>query len=247
MFLLAQFLAQERRRRKRTRAIELEVCQRTPPWTPRGVLVLTSSESMRTGAKGSGVGWGKRVLNIQLVCSCRPNQMRLERWFLVLAEDRVHSQQSQQPVTLAHKWLTHSTAGELPTSIHFRSLWWLAHKDTVKMSLLSLIWAYLQPPFHDFSFIVPKESGSFSRDSSALGWQLPSGFRAKPAYPFVSLSIHLIWGAAVLLLGLLVVAVVLFAVFARRKGMKLSTSSSGSVWKRRAGDRVCFPHEKSFR
>lgn len=112
------------------------------------------------------------------------------------------------------------------------------------MSLLSLIWAYPQPPFHDLSFIVPKESGSFSRDSSALGWQLPSGFRAKPTYRFVSLSIHLIWGAAVLLL---VVAVVLFAVFARRKGMKLSTSSSGSVWKRRAGDRVCFPHEKSFR
>lgn len=34
-------------------------------------------------------------------------------------------------------------------------------------------------------------------------------------------SIHLIWGAAVLLLGLLVVAVVLFAVLSRRKGHRL--------------------------
>lgn len=34
-------------------------------------------------------------------------------------------------------------------------------------------------------------------------------------------SIHLIWGAAVLLLGLLVVAVVLFAVLARKKGHRL--------------------------
>lgn len=49
-----------------------------------------------------------------------------------------------------------------------------------------------------------------------------------------------------LLLGLLVVAVVLFAVLARKKGMKLSSSSSSSVWKRRVEDRVCFPHEKSF-
>lgn len=63
----------------------------------------------------------------------------------------------------------------------------------------------------------PKESGSFSHDSGALCWQLRSGPRAKPAYPFVSLSIPLIWGAA-LLLGLLVVAVVLFAVMARKKG-----------------------------
>lgn len=110
----------------------------------------------------------------------------------------------------------------------------------MNVSLLSLIWAYPQPPFHYLSFAVPKESGSFSHYSSALGWQLPLGFRAKPACPFVSLSIHLIWGAAVLLLGLLVVAVVLFAVLSRRKGMKLLyLSYHSSVWKRRTGDRVC--------
>lgn len=73
-------------------------------------------------------------------------------------------------------------------------------------------------PFHLLSFMVPQEGGSFSHYSSALGRQPPSGLRAKPAYPFLSLSTPLIWGA-VILLGLLVVAVVLFAVLATRKGM----------------------------
>lgn len=68
--------------------------------------------------------------------------------------------------------------------------------------------------------IFPKESGSISHYSRALGLQLSSGLSAKPDYPFLSLRIQLIWGA-VLLLGLLVVAVVLFAVMARRKGMYL--------------------------
>lgn len=62
-----------------------------------------------------------------------------------------------------------------------------------------------------------KQNGSYSHYSRALGRQVPSVPRAKPANPFVSLSIPLIW-SAVLLLGLLVVAVVLFAVMARKKG-----------------------------
>lgn len=53
----------------------------------------------------------------------------------------------------------------------------------------------------------------------------PAGFRAKLTYPFVSLSIPLIWGA-VLLLALLVAAAVLFAVMAKRKGRWLSTCPS---------------------
>lgn len=47
--------------------------------------------------------------------------------------------------------------------------------------------------------------------------QLPAGFRAALTCPFVSLSVPLIWGSVVLL-GLLVVAVALFDVMARRKG-----------------------------
>ncbi|KAK2113686.1 Trem-like transcript 1 protein [Saguinus oedipus] len=53
-------------------------------------------------------------------------------------------------------------------------------------------------------------------EKRAPGQQLPTGFRSKPAHPFLFLSIPLIWGA-VLLLGLLVAAVVLFAVMAKRK------------------------------
>ncbi|XP_032958415.1 trem-like transcript 1 protein isoform X1 [Rhinolophus ferrumequinum] len=52
--------------------------------------------------------------------------------------------------------------------------------------------------------------------SGIPGKQLPTGFRAKLFCPFVSLSIPLIWGTVVLL-GLLVAAVVLFAVMAKRK------------------------------
>lgn len=70
-------------------------------------------------------------------------------------------------------------------------------------------------PVYLLTITGPKESGSFSHYSGALGRQLRSGPRAKPA--FVSLSIPLIWGA-VLLLALLVVAVVMFAVMARKKG-----------------------------
>lgn len=53
--------------------------------------------------------------------------------------------------------------------------------------------------------------------SGVPGEQLPARFRPELTYPFMSFSIPLIWGA-VLLLSLLVVAVVLFAVMAKRKG-----------------------------
>lgn len=59
-FLLAQSLAQEMGRKQRTRKkpieSELEVCSRTPPWTLPRVLVLTSSDVVRTGVRSSGMG-----------------------------------------------------------------------------------------------------------------------------------------------------------------------------------------------
>lgn len=91
-------------------------------------------------------------------------------------------------------------------------------------------------PSHLLTVMGPKES--FSHYSRARGQQLPSGPGTKPVYPFVSLSIPLIWGA-VLLLGLLVVAVVLFAVMARRKGRWLPAYPSGSVLKMRPQVQAC--------
>lgn len=67
-------------------------------------------------------------------------------------------------------------------------------------------------PNHGSPRIAP-----FCYRSGAPGEQLPAKFRLKLPYPFVSFSIPLIWGAA-LLLGLLVAAAVLFAVMAKRKG-----------------------------
>lgn len=66
--------------------------------------------------------------------------------------------------------------------------------------------------------------------SKIPGKQLSAGFRTKLNCSFVFLSIPLIWGA-VLLLGLLVAVVVLFAVLAKRKGRWLSIplSQHGSM------------------
>ena len=61
------------------------------------------------------------------------------------------------------------------------------------------------------------KSGTLLYCSRVPGEQLPARFRLELTYPFMSFSIPLIWGA-VLLLGLLVAAVVLFVVMAKRKG-----------------------------
>ncbi|KAH0518587.1 Trem-like transcript 1 protein [Microtus ochrogaster] len=68
-------------------------------------------------------------------------------------------------------------------------------------------------------------AGSLPKDPSLD----PAGSAGPHEFRRHEKSIHLIWGAAVLLLGLLVVAVVLLAVLARKKGMKLPSSSSGSI------------------
>jgi hypothetical protein len=73
-------------------------------------------------------------------------------------------------------------------------------------------------PYHLPLTVVFQEFGS---SPTASGLLESSSCRAQPTYPFLSLSIPLIWGV-VLLLGLLVAAVVLFAVMARRKGRFLS-------------------------
>lgn len=86
------------------------------------------------------------------------------------------------------------------------------------MSLSALPKSVLLIPFQkSFSNHGSPRTAPLCHFSRIPGKQLRARFRAKLTYSFVSLSGPLIWGA-VLLLGLLVLAVVLFAVMAKRKG-----------------------------
>lgn len=121
---------------------------------------------------------------------------------------------------LSHCWWPSQSAVR-PTSIHFSNcpftLVDLQQRHYKNVSLLSPIRAGPPPSIPSpLSYRSQRKQQLFSllQGSWAAASLRP---RAKPAYPFVSLSIPLIWGV-VLLLGLLVVAVVLFAVMARKKG-----------------------------